>query len=64
MKASKAIELLDQGFTLVTPGSNFDRLEKKGEDNFSWCGLKDKAPTLLTKKEVETLIPGRKWDTL
>jgi hypothetical protein len=64
MKTSKALELLNQGFTLVTPGSNLDRLEKKGDDSYYWKGMKDKAPTILTKREVEGLIPNRKWDTL
>lgn len=64
MKVKEAIELLNQGFTLSTPGSNFDRLEKIGEDNYKWQGVKDIAPTYLTLKEVESLIPNRKWQAL
>lgn len=57
LTAKKAFELLDAGNTLTQPGKELATFSKRGE-NYHWCGLSDKGPTIFTPEEARNIIPG------
>lgn len=59
---NQALALLDKGNTLTIMGSTLDRLEKVKDNEYTFKGYKDQAPTYLDKASVGELLPKYEWE--
>jgi hypothetical protein len=62
LSVKKALQLLDEGYTLTTATANPSRLSKTEDGNFKWNASNDRKPTILERESItDTIIKNYRW---